>query len=52
MLGHIDETRMSRKFKIKVRPIPGTKTEDIFHYILPSLARKNTGLRHTSCWCE
>ena len=33
MLGHIDETRMSRKFKLKVRPFPGAKTEDMFHYL-------------------
>ena len=35
MLGHIDETRMSRKFKVKVRPLPGTKTEDMIHYLVP-----------------
>ena len=34
MLGHIDETRMSRKFKVKVRPFPGAKTEDMFHYLV------------------
>ena len=33
MLGHIDETRMSRKFKVKVRPFPGAKTEGKFHYL-------------------
>ena len=26
MLGHIDETRMSRKFNAKIRPFPGAKT--------------------------
>ena len=39
MLGHIDETRMSRKFKVKVRPFPGAKTEDIFHYFVPLLKK-------------
>ena len=39
MLGHIDETRISRKFKVKVRPFPGAKTEDIFHYIVPLLEK-------------
>ena len=39
MLGHIDETRMSRKFKVKVRPFPGAKTEDIFHYLVPLLEK-------------
>ena len=48
MLGHIDETRMSRKFKVKVRPFPGAKTRNVS---LPcAIARKNAGLRHTSCW--
>ena len=31
MLGHIDETRMPRKFKVKVRPFPRAKREDMFH---------------------
>ena len=39
MLGHIDETRMSRKFKLKVRPFPGAKTEDMFHYLVPLLEK-------------
>ena len=39
MLGHIDETRMSRRFKVKVQPFPGAKTEDMFHY-LESLLEK------------
>ena len=39
MLGHIDETRMSRKFKVKVRPFPGAKTEDMFHYLVPLLEK-------------
>ena len=34
MLGHIDETRISRKFKAKVRPFPGAKTEDMYHYLV------------------
>ena len=37
MLRHIDETRMSRKFKVKVRPFPGAKTEDMFHCLVPLL---------------
>ena len=39
MLGHIDETRMSRTFKIKVRPFPAAKTEDMFHYLGPLLEK-------------
>ena len=39
MLGDIDETRMSRKFKVKVRPFPGAKTEDMFHYLEPLLEK-------------
>ena len=35
MLEHIDETRMSRKFKVKVRSFLGAKTEDMFHYLVP-----------------
>ena len=37
MLGDIDETQMSRKFKVKVRPFPGAKTEDMFHCLVPLL---------------
>ena len=39
MLGHIDETRMSRKFKVKVRPFPGAKTDNMFQYLLPLLEK-------------
>ena len=39
MFGHIDETRMSRKFKVKVRPFSGAKTEDMFHYLVPLLEK-------------
>ena len=39
MLGHIDETLMSRKFKVKVRPFPGAKTEEMFHYLVPLLEK-------------
>ena len=49
MLGHIDETRMSRKFKAKVRPFSGAKIGNMFHYLVP-LLEKNAELRHTSCW--
>ena len=37
--GHIDQTRMSRKFKVQVRPFPGSKTEDMFHYLVPLLEK-------------
>ena len=30
ILGHIDETRMSRKFKVKVQPFPGVKQNTCF----------------------
>ena len=39
LLGHIDETRTSRKFKVKVRLFPGAKTEDMFHYLVPLLEK-------------
>ena len=39
MLGHIDETRMYRKLNVKVRPFPGAKKEDIFHYLVPLLEK-------------
>ena len=39
MLGHTDETRMSRKFKVKVRSFPGAKTEDMFDYLVPLLGK-------------
>ena len=39
MLGRIDETRVSRKFKVKVRPFPGAKREDMFHYFVPLLEK-------------
>ena len=49
MLGHIDETRMYRKLNVKVRPFPGAKKRR--HLSLPcAIARKNAGLRYTSCW--
>ena len=37
MLSYIDETRMSRKFNVKVRPFPGAKTDDMFYYLVPLL---------------
>ena len=37
MLGQIDETLMSLKFKVKVRPFHGVKTEDMFHYLVTLL---------------
>ena len=39
MLGHIEETQMSKKFKVKVRPFPRAKTEDMFHYLVPLLEK-------------
>ena len=42
MLGHIDETRMSRIFKVKVQSFPGVKIEDMFHYLV-SLLEKMPG---------
>ena len=50
MLGHIDKTRMPRKFKVNVRPFPGAKTE-MFHYFVPLLEKMpDSRLRYTSCW--
>ena len=50
MLGHIDKTRMPRKFKVNVRPFPGAKTEDMFHYFVPLLEKMpDSRLRYTSC---
>ena len=40
ILGHIDETRMSRKFKVRVRPFSGAKTEDMFPYLVPLLEKR------------
>ena len=40
ILEYIDETRMSRKFKVKVRFFPGAKTEDMFHYLVPMLEKR------------
>ena len=39
MLVHIDETRMPRKFRVKVRPFSGAKTEDMFHCLAPLLEK-------------
>ena len=39
MLGHTDETRMSRKFKVRVWSFPGAKTEDMFHCLVPLLEK-------------
>ena len=39
MLEHIDETRMFRKFKVKVQPFPGAKTDNMFQYLLPLLEK-------------
>ena len=51
MLGLIDKTRMPRKFKVNVRPFPGAKTEDMFHYFVPLLEKMPDSRSHyTSCW--
>ena len=39
MLGHVHKTRMFRRFKVKVQPFPGAKTEDMFHYLVPLLEK-------------
>ena len=39
MLGHIHKTRMFRRFKVKVQPFPGAKTEDMFHYLVSLLEK-------------
>ena len=39
MLSYIDETRMSKKFNVKVRSFPGAKTDDMFYYLVPSLEK-------------
>ena len=39
MLEHTDEIRMSRKFKVRVWPFPGAKTEDMFHCLVPLLEK-------------
>ena len=30
---------MSRKFNVKVKSIPGAKTDDMFHYLVPLLEK-------------
>ena len=37
MLSYIDETRISRKFNVRVRSFPGTKTDNMFYYLVPLL---------------
>ena len=39
MLSYIDETRMSRKFNVKVRLFPGVKIDDMFYYLVPLLEK-------------
>ena len=34
-----DETRMSRKFNVKVRSFPGVKIDDMFYYLVPLLEK-------------
>ena len=40
VLGHIDETRMSRKFNVKVTPCPGAKISVMYHNLIPVLNKK------------
>ena len=48
-LGHIDETRMSRKLKSKGSTFSWSNSRR--HVSLAcAIARKNTGLLYTSCW--
>ena len=39
MLSCIDETRMSRKFNVKVRSFPDAKTNDMFYYLVQLLEK-------------
>ena len=39
VLEYIDEIQMFRKFKVKFRPSPRAKTEDMFHYLVPLLEK-------------
>ena len=39
MLSYADETRMSRKFNVKVRSFPSAKANDMFYYIMPLLEK-------------
>ena len=40
MLRQIDETRMSRKFNLRVRSFPRAKISDMYHYLIPILNKK------------
>ena len=40
MLRYIDETRLPRKFNVKVRSFPDAKTDDMFHCLV-TLLEKN-----------
>lgn len=40
MLNGLTESRLNKKFKVKVRPFPGANVEDMYDYISP-LLRKN-----------
>ena len=45
-LNYIYETRMPRKFHVKVRYFPGAKTDDMFYYLMP--LEKNSDC-HSAC---
>ena len=40
MLRQIDETRMSRKFNLRVRSFPRAKISDMYHYLILILNKK------------
>ena len=39
MLSYLDETRMLRKFNVKVRSFHGAKTDVMFYYLVPLLEK-------------
>ena len=49
MLSYIDETRMLRKFNIKVKYFHGANTDYMFHCLVPLLEKKNR-LCHSAYW--
>ena len=40
ILRHMDETHMSHKFNVKVRPFLGAKISDMHHYLICALNKK------------
>ena len=47
MLSYIDETRMSKKFNIKVRSFTGAKTDDVS--LLSVIIEEKSRLCHSAC---